>query len=490
MRNLSRQGCGCLLALALTFPVAGLARADDTFAPNMIGDSFGYPAISSTLNIGSLMTWGPLFGSTPGPTQTTRYVAYAYVPYASTFQIGNKAGTIYSTWQSTSLIVITTDIQSNIYTTLINEGKVQILDNQVPHDKVDSQFSALLGPGTTVFDPTSSYLQRSPGPHNFDYTAVYAYDYYANAIVANPGAGGGVGRVKIADDTSPMPRDRIIFDYGFFENVPLAPGGVTVHRFTPGFEKTFFDGLMSLELKAPVAVTIDSTVIEGGGADLSHGEFGNLAVTWKALLLQSDHFALSGGLMVTVPTARDTIVNSFDGTQMLAVRNRSTHVGPFFGFLWTPNEKFFAQGFYQVDVETSGCPVLANLDVTGLQNVGLLHDATYQYIDLGIGSWIYRGHGHFQNLTGLAWTLELHGSDSFKSNNAVAVDYLQIGDYASLDAWNLTVGSHVEIRNDTTLTFAYCTPVCGHDREFSGELRLMFNRYFGASSRVLQTPDL
>ena len=141
-------------------------------------------------------------------------------------------------------------------------------------------------------------------------------------------------------------------------------------------------------------------------APISHGEFGDLAMTIKVLLMQWEHLALSGGLMVTVPTARDTNVVLADGTPLVNIANHSTHLSPFLGFLWTPNDKFFMQGFYQVDVEAGGCPVSVNLDGTGLQQIGTLHDTTYQYIDLGMGSWLYRGHERFRRLTGWAWTLE------------------------------------------------------------------------------------
>ena len=149
------------------------------------------------------------------------------------------------------------------------------------------------------------------------------------SILPNPGSGGVVGRTKIADDTSPMPQDRILFDYSFFDGVPLAPGGVNVHRFTPGFEKTFFDGMMSFEMKIPAAITMDSTMVQDGGTDLSHGEFGDLALTFKTLLVQWEHLAISGGLTVTAPTARDTNLGLSDGTPLVRIANRATHLGRF-----------------------------------------------------------------------------------------------------------------------------------------------------------------
>jgi hypothetical protein len=331
--------------------------------------------------------------------------------------------------------------------------------------------------GTVLPGGTTTGIVPAEGSENLTSSFDVAYKLY----IPNPGSGGVVGRTKIGEDTSPIPQDRILFDYSFFDDVPLAPGGVNVHRFMPGFEKTFLDGSMSFEMKIPMAVTMDSTIIENGGTDLSHGEFGDLAMTVKALLLQWEHLAISGGLMVTVPTARDTNVVLADGTPMVRIENRSTHLAPFLGFLWTPNEKFFLQGFYQVDVEARGCPVSINLDGTGLQNVGTLHDTTYQFIDLGVGSWLYRGHERFHRLTGWAWTLELHGNDSLAPNSAVVTDNWQIGDSNSFDSWDLTIGTHLEFRDRSILTLAYIDPLGGHDRQFNGEFRLMFNYFFGAS---------
>ena len=154
-------------------------------------------------------------------------------------------------------------------------------------------------------------------------------------------------------------------------------------------------------------------MVQDGGTDLSHGEFGDLALTIKALLSPvgtPGDFRRTDGHR---PTARDANVVLSDGTPLVRIANQFDPLVPFLGFLWTPNERFFMQGFYQVDVEAGGCPVSVNLDGSGLQEVGTLHDTTYQYIDLGIGSWLYRGHERFRRLTGWAWTVELHGNDSF-----------------------------------------------------------------------------
>ena len=315
-----------------------------------------------------------------------------------------------------------------------------------------------------------------------------------NVDLPSPSAGGGVvGRTKIADNTSPIPRDRLLFNYSYFDGVPLFPGGVNVNRFTPGFEKTFLDGQMSFEMKIPMATTLDSTLVQGGVTNTSHGEFGNMAMTVKGLVLRREKFAFSGGLMVVVPTADDTLLVLPDGTPLIAIRNRSTHVAPFIGWLWTPNERFFAQGFLQWDVGANDNPVWINQQQGGeLAPVGNLHDATFQYLDFGIGSWLYRGDSQYRRMTGLAWTAELHWNKTLQPTDVVEAGDFRVGDFCdNIDAFNLTVGVHVELFDKTTITAGYTCPLNGGaDRDFNGEFRLMLNRRFGPQNRMVATPML
>lgn len=125
--------------------------------------------------------------------------------------------------------------------------------------------------------------------------------------------------------------------------------GVGLNRYTPGFEKTFLDRMMSAELRAPfVTNTTTSSVLNGGG--FSNGDdtrFGNLSVYLKTMLLNRDQLAISGGLGVVLPTASDIRVAYADGTPLLNVANDSARLQPFLGALYTPNDRWFAQGFFQ-----------------------------------------------------------------------------------------------------------------------------------------------
>ena len=99
-------------------------------------------------------------------------------------------------------------------------------------------------------------------------------------------AAGGSRRVKISENNSPIPRDRIFYSYNGFDNaIPDFIGNtlIDVQRHTPGFEKTFLDGMGSIELRTPVAYTQNSNVFLNGGGPLKATEFGNISLALKML---------------------------------------------------------------------------------------------------------------------------------------------------------------------------------------------------------------
>jgi hypothetical protein len=163
--------------------------------------------------------------------------------------------------------------------------------------------------------------------------------------------GGNCPRFKMADVTSPIPQDRVYFDYDYFHNAELQQPHVDVNAFTPGFEKTFLNGLVSFELRLPMAITLSNNVFTDGTTATSVGEVGNMGMAIKGLLLRRDTFALSGGLALSVPTAGNTQIFLEQGSTgpTAAIVNESVHLMPFLGAPWTPNDRLFAIGYVQVD---------------------------------------------------------------------------------------------------------------------------------------------
>jgi hypothetical protein len=191
-------------------------------------------------------------------------------------------------------------------------------------------------------------------------------------------------------------------------------------------------------------------------------------------------------MTVTTPTADDTRVTLSDGTELVEIWNSTVHLMPFVGFLWTPNDRLYGQGFLQYDVDVNGNPVLINADGMGLAPSGRINDATFQFLDMGFGYWLRHRRDSHGRLPGVAVTAELHWNQSLARADVVSRGSFRIGDFTrSLESWNMTVGTHLACRGNWTVSIAYGTPLAGGpDRPFDGELRLALNKNFGPSTRA------
>jgi hypothetical protein len=310
------------------------------------------------------------------------------------------------------------------------------------------------------------------------YDLQFNYLFIPDRVIINvpsPGGGGAVGRVKIEENNSPIPRDRVYFNYSLFHNVPFNSNDPDVNRFTPGFEKTFWNGRGSVELRVPFASTLDSNLVAGEITNGSNTEFGNATGIVKLLLWNNEDWAFAGGLGVNAPTADDVVVSLPNGRSLLAIDNDAFHLEPFLGLLWTPTDRFFTQGFVQVDVDIDGNPVWADLQNQGLERLGRLQDATLILADVGVGYWVHRGGtGH---VTGIAPVAELHYNRSLEDQNVLRQGGFVIGNTGQdVDVLNTTVGLNVELFNFALITAGYTAPLSDEDdRQFDGEFRLMCN---------------
>lgn len=355
-------------------------------------------------------------------------------------------------------------------------GPAFLLRNEVTGD-----FIAVRTDETVTIDP------RNPANEGDALFGVPVYTIYDTENpflidVPSPGSGGVVvGRQKIADNGSPIPRDRVFLNYSYFDNVPLTAGGVNVNRFTPGVEKTFFDGNASFEARFPFATTLDTNILVDGLTNDDEVEFGNVVLYSKLLLFSSPTYALSTGLGVSLPTADDLTVGFANGPRLVEIDNKSVHLLPFVGGVWVPNSDFFVHGFVQVDVDMNGNPVLVNTFENGFRRAGRLDDVTLLYTDIGAGYWAYRANSPDAVLSGIIPTVELHYTRSLEGAETIQSGPFTIGDFSDdIQVLNATIGTTLLLGDSSTLQFAYGTPIGNSaDHVFDGEFRATFNWYFG-----------
>lgn len=302
-------------------------------------------------------------------------------------------------------------------------------------------------------------------------------------------AGSQISQYKISEENSPLPRDRVFFNYNYFNSVVGPAGYGDVQRFVPGFERTFNDSWTSAEVRLPFAGTIDSTqrlnesLLTTGG---SAAELGNLSVALKQLLWRTDSAAVSGGLSVELPTADDTVIEN----RALYMRRsgEAVTVAPYLGLLVAPTDRTFIQGFSQVSFDTNGETVLVEDRFSGQSATGRLQDSSVLYASVQGGVWLYRADRAADvTLTGLASVLELHFNEMLQSTDSFAADVggvpLEFGGVGSRsNVVNLTAGLTAELYRRTNLTMSVVVPTSS-DRQFDSELHIGLNHYFGPGGR-------
>ena len=286
-----------------------------------------------------------------------------------------------------------------------------------------------------------------------------------------------VGRLRVQDNNSALPQDRLFFDYSYFHNAQLLPSGVGVHRYVPGFEKTFAEGLGSVEMRIPMATTLNSQVDVLNPGDTQY-EFGNLSFITKIVLHEENNWLIAGGLGISVPTGDDLEFSFGTADPLFRVANDSVHLVPYLAAAYASTESsFFANAFLTFDLDTNGSPTFAD-EGAGLQRIGNWNDQGLMSFDLGIGSWLYKTKRCCDRLQSIAWTTELHYSTNTNDADVVESDFFLLGHPdAHLSLLNMTFGSHVQL-GKTTFTAGYVTPLTSSDRIFDGELRLFVNRAF------------
>ncbi|MBX9652980.1 hypothetical protein K2Y11_05100 [bacterium] len=310
----------------------------------------------------------------------------------------------------------------------------------------------------------------------------------------SPGTGNGVGRVKLAENTSILPQDRAYFGYQYFQGVPIG-NGTNVNRYVPGFEKTFFNGTTSVEVRVPFAGTLDSTQdLNQIGA--TNTQLGNVTLFLKGLLYQSDTMAMGGGLSITTPTANDAVVTQ-NGSEILRIKNQGTHLAPYLGVIWMPN-RFFVQMYAQYDVDATGRPVyMANSQTGALQSAGNYNDTSVLFLDWNLGYWIYRNPSTF--VTGIAPIFEVHYNQAlgnadtvtngFSGGNVNGTGLVVTDNNPNYSIVNLTAGTHFVFGQRSTLTLAGVLPATNaSNRGFNGEFQVLFNYYFGRLNRYSTLP--
>lgn len=206
-------------------------------------------------------------------------------------------------------------------------------------------------------------------------------------------------------------------------------------------------------------------------------------------------------------------------TRRFEIENETWGIAPFLAAAATPTDRTFVNAFAQVDVPLNSSDwsfretdvdleVLFDPNVTvpgrppGQEHIqfdrrlsGEIDDQYLLHLDVGGGYWFYRNPCH-KHLKGVAGLLELHYTGTLDDADIVTVPETAIrtrdagglvgplapprlGNIGNrIDILNATVGSHVLIGRNTSVSAAYVAPLRDEfDRTFDGELNVQLNLY-------------
>ena len=491
-------------ANAFAFARNGAYQQDSAYLINS-NTTIGYQAGLSMYNGAAYNGDG---STLPGPVVAGQNIAMvASLPHGAN---GNSTG-VFSIGAPASL-----DVGGGGHTT---QEILYIHDTSTNTDFI--VFRATPAPNFSV-DPTKfstgqagMYAVRD-GANHFVMPAYLA----TNAVginVVSPSLGAG-GIQKLVENASPIPRDRVFLGYNYFQGAQLGlPNGGTanVNRLTPGFEKTFLNQRASVEFRVPFATTVDNVNLSGL-SNTGSIQLGNVTAYMKALLYTDSVNSWTTGLGVQMPTANGTTMNTtlvgrdINGNAdprtwtVATIGNEAVHIMPYLGYVYTPNDRFYAQSVMQFDVCTNGNPVstaavypVTTFDpttgqlngfttgATPLTRTGMLQDTNFMYLSANAGYWIYKVRNPYETgLTGIAPTVEVHYNQSLQKGDVVAGPYGNMASPVSgVSNVNGVVGVNTIIGHDKYLTAAYVAPFTNgvNNKFFDGELRVMFNYYFGGS---------
>jgi hypothetical protein len=290
---------------------------------------------------------------------------------------------------------------------------------------------------------------------------------------------------KIGDNDSPIPTDRVFFTYNYFDGLrgtpgsfpgqsssstvvgptnfnvtfpdfnfvfttnsntttsTLAPGSAiaqaNLNREIFGFEKTFFDGYASFEVRVPIFQAANESIAAGGFAG---SDFGDVTTVFKFALIKQSDAVFSVGLATTFPTGPAILSDTGSFRDVL--------FQPFFGFYRSYGD-FFVEGITSVVLATSA------------------QDPTLLFNDYAFGYTVYRGTDP-RYPTSISPALEVHVSTPLGNHDESSSVFVS-------NVVSLTGGLHFGFGPRSTMSFGCNVPLTG-PRPYNAEALVQFNYRF------------
>lgn len=275
-----------------------------------------------------------------------------------------------------------------------------------------------------------------------DYLGYSSYQLSSSTVTAAQAQFRSMQRFKIADNNSPMIRQRIYYGYNNFQRPFGSPG--SLNRNTAGTELPFLSGLVSADLR----INTNGWNGQPAGSIANGNQFGDMFLNLKGQGYNNGNGTIvTGGCGIVFPT----------GVTDVGVPGGNAIVSPWMAFLYAPTgSNFYAMGFMQTDLP------FAREDRYMLQT------------DVAGGYWVYRDATAF--LSGLAPQVELHAYNPYGAAPSGSLTGLQYH-----DVLNATWALNFLIRNQLSIAAGLGTPLSTR-KDYNVEAQVQVNWFYGLSA--------
>lgn len=296
-----------------------------------------------------------------------------------------------------------------------------------------------------------------------------------------------ISGLRAGENNHTLPSNRAWVAYNYFESAfDVNTGGLvsssaaqSLHRTTAGVELLIDEGQTSVELRMPFGSAFSRSFTGIGNVNVGSASVGNLNVLLKRLLYADGGGAVSAGLGIETPTGSEGVITYNNITAILDPR--ATHFVPFVAVAQR-GERWFGQGFMQLDVASHGDRLSATLNAPGAAVLaGRIDQPPLLGLDLGGGYWLLppeEPSGSGLAIVGeVHYTTPLGNSDSFVSSGSLASVGVNSSGDAAYDVLHFTAGLQAALGSGWRIRPAVVVPA-KRERVFDAEYLLQINRSF------------
>lgn len=298
--------------------------------------------------------------------------------------------------------------------------------------------------------------------------------------------GGGDRRFKIAENVSPIPVDRWFVNYNHFSQPVrnISRSGIDVDRVTLGLEKTILDGSSSIEFRLPIVGGLDSTQGLNRSGDQTATEFGNMNLVFKSIVMQcGNESALTAGLTLNLPTAKDGQLLDGTGSRIAIVGNDSVHLLPFVAYYRQHTSRTWSTAVMQLDFDLSGTQFYNDFSGGNRVLYGRYQEQNFLYLDYSLGHWFYEDCCGNSFIRRAAVIGEIHYSttinDTDTASSGPSPGDIVTNPFNRIDVVNATAGLRFQLGDNYLLTAAAVAPLKdGENKLFDSEIAILLTRRY------------